>query len=94
MQNLKIIDKGGRPPKSFIRKHIIEIVSKLKRAYPKQVYQEYSKEMKDDAMQVSYRTVLRHMNRMAKENGPLKRISASFTEKNPVYLYELKMENS
>ena len=94
MQNLKIIDKGGRPPKDFIREHIIEILSKLKRAYPKQVYQHYSKEMKDDDKQVSYRTVLRHMQKMVKDNGPLKRVSASFTEKNPVYLYEIKMENS
>ena len=94
MQNLKVIDKGGRPPKNFIREHIIDIVSRLKRAYPKQVYESYSKEMQDDAKQVSYRTILRHMEKMSEDNGPLKRNSASFTNKNPVYLYELKLESA
>ena len=70
MQNLRVIDKGGRPRKEFVRQHILDLISKLKYAYPKRVYQEYLKDVKDDSQQVSYMTILRYMEQMAKEDGP------------------------
>ena len=92
MQNLRVIDKGGRPRKEFVRQHILDLISKLKYAYPKRVYQEYLKDVKDDSQQVSYMTILRYMEQMAKEEGPLKRTSASSEKENTIYLYQLRME--
>ncbi len=92
MQNLRVIDKGGRPRKEFVRQHILDLISKLKYAYPKRVHQEYSKEIKDESQQVSYMTILRYMEQMAKEDGPLKRTPASSEKENTVYLYQLRME--
>ena len=88
---IKIRDKGGRPPKDFIKQEIMEIVSRLKRAYPKQVYEEYAKLSKDDGKDISYRTILRYMEKMAGE-GSLNSIPITKKRDNPICLYELKME--
>jgi len=93
MQNIRVIDVGGRPPKTHVKGNIIDIVSKLKRALPKQVYNEYDRTYEET---ISYNTIKKYMELMSSsENESLKRVRINNENaKRKIYLYEVAMEKS
>ncbi|MEK6869723.1 MAG: hypothetical protein AABX74_05805 [Nanoarchaeota archaeon] len=62
IDNIK--DKGGRPPKSFIRDRIIQIMKALKAARPYQVAQEYAKSFNDEKP-ADFKTIQKYMDVLA-----------------------------
>lgn len=92
--NVKVRDAGGRPPKQFVRDHIINILSKNspRKLTPFQVHREYEKKVKNEKESISAKTISRRMNHMWKEEKVLDRFEANEGKQRRLYQYKLRTE--
>ena len=91
--NIKIRDAGGRPPKTFVRDHIINVLSKHPSLTPMEIHEKYMQEIEDNDVQtISSKTITRRLEDMWKKEKVLEREEANNGKLRKLYMYSLRTE--